>query len=239
MKRLFRVFLSLTYRPLLVRWLSRERVYRYRGIHVIVPPGVFHPGLFFSTRLLLRHLHELNLPGCSLLELGAGSGLISLVAAAAGAEVTASDINPAAVRGIRRSAAINGAAITTVVSDLFDDMPPGPFDVIVINPPYYFKEVMDERQYAWHCGTNGEYFHRLFASAGNFTHCETVMLMVLCEGCDRGRIETIAERYGYRLSCIRVHTNMVEKNFIYRIYPPVQFALSAHEKDIAIQSQEQ
>src|SRR5205085_2367128 len=86
------------YKPALRRYLSRERVYRYEGISLQIHPEVFHPGFFFSTKLLLRYLLQLPLHQRSLLELGAGSGLISFAAARAGADVTASDINPVAVQ---------------------------------------------------------------------------------------------------------------------------------------------
>ena len=74
-------------------------------------------------------------PGETMLELGPGTGLISIHAAKAGARVTAADINPHAIECTRRNAAANGVRVETVKSDLFQDVK-GNFDIIVFNPPY-------------------------------------------------------------------------------------------------------
>ncbi|OGS56422.1 MAG: hypothetical protein A3K60_00250 [Euryarchaeota archaeon RBG_19FT_COMBO_56_21] len=74
-------------------------------------------------------------PGESMLEIGPGTGLISIHAAKAGAIVTAADINPHAVECTRRNAVANGVRIETVKSDLFQNVK-GNFDIIVFNPPY-------------------------------------------------------------------------------------------------------
>ena len=74
-----------TYKPLLEKYLSRKRTYRYNGFRLEIPPEVFHPGFFFSTRFLMRHLAQFRLQNKSFLELGAGSGLIAIHAAKEGA----------------------------------------------------------------------------------------------------------------------------------------------------------
>src|SRR6185436_12360858 len=93
MKRLITVF----YKPILEKYLSKTRKFRYENIELIIPPEVFHPGFFFSTKLLIRYIKKLEIEKKTFLELGAGSGLISMVAAKRKALVTAIDINPIAV----------------------------------------------------------------------------------------------------------------------------------------------
>ena len=115
-RHLLRPIIFRIVKPLLWRYLSRERSYRYRDIRMTIRPGVFHPGFFFSTRLLLDFLAQHDLGGKTLLELGAGSGLIAIHSARRGARVTASDINPAAVQSIRENAAANSAELTVVDS---------------------------------------------------------------------------------------------------------------------------
>jgi release factor glutamine methyltransferase len=73
------------------------------------------------------------------LEMGSGSGLIAIHAAKAGANVTASDINPHAVECTRRNALRNDARVHVLESDLFDKVE-GLFDVIAFNPPYLAVE---------------------------------------------------------------------------------------------------
>ena len=97
MKTLLKNIVARTYKPLVVKYLSRTRVYRYRHIRLEIPPEVFHPGFYFSTQFLLQYISSMELQGKKFLELGCGSGLISIVAAQKGANVTSSEINPIAV----------------------------------------------------------------------------------------------------------------------------------------------
>jgi release factor glutamine methyltransferase len=108
------------YKPLLVKYLSATRMYTYKGIRLVIPPAVFHPGFFFSTRLLLRYIASLPLKNKSFLELGAGSGLIALYAARQGAMVTATDINSIAIDSLRVNSHSNRIHLTVIESDLLD-----------------------------------------------------------------------------------------------------------------------
>src|SRR5262249_10262007 len=145
----------------LQRYLSKSRRYRYKGIDLTIEPGVFHPGFFYSTKYLLGHLSRFDLQSKSVLELGCGSGLIAIYAAQQGAVVTASDINKTAVRALDRNARRNKADVSVIHSDLFKNIPPSPFDFIVINPPYYKGQPKTEGQHAWYGGENCEYFSEL------------------------------------------------------------------------------
>lgn len=209
--------LANTYKPWLVKYLSRRREYRGWGLQLEVAPEVFHPGFFFSTGLLLRAVNKLQLKGKSLLELGAGSGLIAMQAEKQGAIATASDINPVAVEYLKKNKLRNAAGVRVILSDLFNDIPLEGFDIIAINPPYYKKDPHSLRDYAWYCGKNGEYFDRMFEQLGNYMHNGTVVLMVLCEGCDIGMIHSMALGRGFKLLCVQETRNLVEKNFIFKI----------------------
>jgi len=72
---------------------------------------------------LARYLldHPETVAGRAVLDFGAGSGLVAIAAAKAGAAlVTASDIDPFAGAAIAANAALNGVAIEVVTSDLSD-----------------------------------------------------------------------------------------------------------------------
>src|SRR5688572_6486521 len=153
MNTLIRNIVKHTYQPLLVRYLSATRQYRHGNIQLEIPPDVFHPGFFTSTGFLLRHLRQMELRNVSLLDLGAGSGIIGIAAAKQGAIVTAVDINPVAVQCITTNGQRNGVALRIYESDLFDALPPGSFDVIGINPPYYRKDPASMKEHAWYCGS--------------------------------------------------------------------------------------
>jgi release factor glutamine methyltransferase len=192
-------------------------MYRYGDIELEIPPQVFHPGFFFSTQLLLRHISTMSLQCQRFLELGAGSGLISIYAAKNGARVTASDINPIAIEYLKKNSRANGVKLSILHSDLFMHMAGQPFDIIAINPPFYKKTPLDAKDYAWFCGENGEYFESLFNDLGNFITRDSQVFMVLFEGCDLEMIMDIATANHFTLKCIHTRTNLLEKNFIYQI----------------------
>lgn len=219
MQKTIRYITARLYKPLLVRYLSSTRTYVYKGIRLLIPPAVFHPGFFQSTRLLLRHIGRQPLQGRTLLELGAGSGLISLFAAQKGAKVTAIDINQTAIEYLVSNSARNGLPIEIIRSDLFNHIPVRTFDIIAINPPYYKKQPLSPAEYAWYCGENGEYFRGLFSSLRNYTHSRTTTWMILNDACDLEMIRGLATAYGWALICVWTKRNWLERNFIFSVSP--------------------
>ncbi len=217
MKTVLKHIVARTYKPLLTRYLSKIRLYNYENIQLEIPPQVFHPGFFFSTRLLLNYIKKLPMRGRSLLEPGCGSGLISIYAAKKGARITATDINPVAVEYLKKNSRHNEVAITIIQSDLFQNIPQQQFDIIAINPPYYKKQPLTAKDYAWYCGENGEYFKALFNKLGHYIHPESEVYMVLFEGCDIEMIADIAAQNEFDLQCVQTRKNLLEKNFIFKI----------------------
>lgn len=217
MKQTFKYLTTRLYKPLLVKYLSAPRTYTYKGIRLIIPPAVFHPGFFFSTRLLLRCITTLPLKNKLLLEPGAGSGLISLVAARQGAVVTATDINPVAIDFLETNRQHNRLTISIIYSDLFIKIPQQAFDIIAINPPYYKKQPRTAADYAWYCGAQGEYFQKLFSGLVNYVHAQSEVLMVLCDGCDIAMIHDIARQHGFMLNCIKTKKNWIETNYVFKV----------------------
>lgn len=217
MKTVIRHIVSRTYKPALEKYLSSTRGYNFEGLRLQIPPGVFHPGFFYSTRMLLEQVRKLPLKGKKFLEPGCGSGLISLIAAREGAVATASDINPLATQNLIANCEVNGINVEVIESDLFDSIPEQDFDIIAINPPYYRKAPLTMAEHAWYCGENGEYFQRLFALLGRYMHRDTTTLMALCDGCDMQMIQGIAEENGFSLKSVHTKSNLIEKNFIFKI----------------------
>lgn len=192
-------------------------MYAYKGIRLVIPPAVFHPGFFFSTRLLLRYIAALPLNNQLFLELGAGSGLIALYAARQGAVVTATDINPVAVQSLELNQQSNRIPLTVIQSDLFTNIPQQAFDIIAINPPYYKKKPRTPAEYAWYCGEQGEYFQQLFSSLPQYMNPQSIVLMVLCDGCDLHMISEMASANGFQLNCVVKKRNWLETNYIFSV----------------------
>lgn len=217
MRRAIKQLTTRLYKPLLVKYLSSTRMYTYKGIRLVIPPAVFHPGFFFSTRLLLRTIASLPLKNKLFLELGAGSGLIAMYAARQGALVTATDINPVAIQSLELNRQSNRIPLTIIKSDLFTNIQQQAFDIIAINPPYYKKQPTTAAEYAWYCGEQGEYFQQLFSGLKNYIHARSAVLMVLCDGCDIEMIKSMAEKQGFELNCMVTKKNWLEVNYIFRI----------------------
>jgi 16S rRNA (guanine1207-N2)-methyltransferase len=148
--------------PILARWLddaqsvlsarhSRVRATRFaaqldefelrfeieaaaKPMTIVSFPGVFsHGRLDDGTEMLLATLPE-RIEG-RVLDVGTGAGILAVVAARAGAHVTAVDTDMLSVEAARRTAAANGVAVDVVAADVFPHG--GTFDLIVSNPPFH------------------------------------------------------------------------------------------------------
>lgn len=215
-------YLAPVLQPLYRKYVSRTRPFRYKNIRILVKPGVFYPGFIISTKLFLQYIGQLDLSGKTLLELGAGSGIISLYAASKGATVTASDINPVSVQNIRENAAMNKSKLTVIESDLFENIPGSAFDFIIIAPPYYPEDPADYAEMAWYCGKNFEYYEKLFRQLTGYCHDKTTVLMILSDDCNIKSIQDIGYRNGFGFSLAHKKRKMGEWNFIYQISKSAQ-----------------
>lgn len=116
-------------------------VVEFEGLELLVPAGVYPPRAGSSTEFVVKnwwaaHLDE---PHGSLLELGAGSGALTLLAARQGWAAKGGDIDPAAAAGAIENAKNNGIDAQFYCSDLFDAFAGEQFDVVLFNQPYFHK----------------------------------------------------------------------------------------------------
>lgn len=100
-------------------------------VRLEVPPTVFGDGLHPTTASCLELVTDLVGPGTTLLDVGCGSGALSVVAARAGAVVTAIDVDPVAVEATIANAAANEADVDATTAPLADLR--GTWDVVVAN----------------------------------------------------------------------------------------------------------
>lgn len=221
MNHIFRKLLKRISHPILKRlqdwYLSKPRWYSYKGIHVRILPSVFHPGYLLSTKILLKYLQHFDLYKKSLLDLGAGSGLIALHAAKNGAIVTATDINPVAIKAIQESMEKNQLFIQVIESDLFQNIPSQFFDYILINPPYYPKQANNYEEMAFFCGPNFEYFTQLFSQISTFLWDSNKTLMILSEDCEIKTIEEIGLKNRIIMTEIYKTKTLGEINYIFEL----------------------
>ena len=198
-------------------YLSRPRIYRYKQIRVIVMPTVFPPFITISTRMLLEFTETLPLKEKTFLELGCGTGIISILASKIGATVTASDINEVALSALRQNSKNNNCELEIVSSDLFSNLKKRRFDFIMINPPYYPKSPQNTAENAWYCGSDFEYFRNLFPVLFNHVSPDGKVYMILSEDCNINMIQAIAHHSTITFHIVKSATVHGERNFIFEL----------------------
>jgi ribosomal protein L11 methyltransferase len=112
-----------------------------KRVIVDLEPGLaFGTGQHETTRLAIQALQRLELNGKRVLDVGAGSGILGIVAAMLGAQVIGVDNDESTVRVARENAAKNGAKADFRAGTLETVLSEAPFDVLVCN---LFAELHD------------------------------------------------------------------------------------------------
>lgn len=217
MKAIIKRIISPLLQKASVAYLKKPRKYSYRGISVWVEPTVFPPFLTISTKLLLQFLETFDAKGRTFLELGCGCGVISILAARNGAQVTAVDINETALEALHKNAADNGVSLDILYSDLFGNLQGKTFDYIFINPPYYPKNPQSMAENAWFCGEDFGYFEKLFRQLPDFLAPENETYLILSEDCELKKIKAIALKNAMTFELVQEKKVVAETNYIFRI----------------------
>jgi len=113
-------------------------------------PPPFWAFAWAGGQALARYLldHPANVAGRSVLDLGAGSGLVAIAAAKAGARsVLAAEIDHFAAEAIAANAAINGVVISVATADLLDTVNLR-WDVVTAGDVCY-EQPMADRVVGW------------------------------------------------------------------------------------------
>ncbi len=193
------------------------RKWNYDSLNIVVLPGIFHPGWFVTSRMLLDRLERTEVKGKHFLELGCGTGTQACRAAQMGAITYASDVTPGACQNAALNARNNNLDIKVVPSDIFDQMPPGvQFDVIFVNPPFLAKYPENEKEFAFCCGEEYEYYIGLFLQLRQYLVPGGELIMALARSCEVARILEIASSEDFVYERIDTTRRWAETNYLYR-----------------------
>ncbi|MGA8856807.1 MAG: HemK2/MTQ2 family protein methyltransferase [Candidatus Bathyarchaeia archaeon] len=107
-----------------------------------VPKNVYSPS--DDTFLMLDALAKIPIEGKKVLDVGTGSGILSLFCAARGAHVTATDVNELCLQTAQKAARTLGLSIRSILSDMFSNVREQ-FNVIIFNPPYLPSSTVEDR----------------------------------------------------------------------------------------------
>lgn len=201
----------------MLRYLQKDRPFRYDNLELIVLKSVFHPAFFGSSKVFAGFLKKQKLIGKKLLEVGCGSGLLSLVAAKEQAIVTAIDINPAAIACTRANAINNHLLVEVIHSDVFKSLTQQAYDLLIVNPPFFEGKATEDSSYAWYCGTDYYFFSAFFEGLAQYTHQRSKIWMILSEVCALEPIEAIAKQAHYQLQLIHQEKRLFENFLIFDI----------------------
>lgn len=128
---------------------------KYNGIEYTECSEVYPPAE--DTFLLIDNLMVES--SDKVLEIGTGTGLVSISASFKCSEVTSTDINPYAIKCAKNNIKLNARDnITLIESDLFENIN-DQYDLILFNTPYLpvieEEHVDDDYSKAWDGGENG------------------------------------------------------------------------------------
>ena len=193
-------------RPIMQLWVEarRHRPFDLGWATLRIAPTVFHPKFFGSSLILARFVESLNLKGRRFLDMGTGSGIIGLSAARAGADVTAVDINPDAVKCAQQNAVSASVRMKCLEGDLFSSVENERFEVIAWNPPFYAKNPTDMTEAAWFAGEGYSVIRRFASELRNHLTEGGTAYVIFSEDARAAVVEPIFSASGF--SVIPVHS---------------------------------
>ncbi len=141
--------------------------------------GVYEPAE--DSWLMANHLPDLK---GSVLEIGCGTGIVSISLAKRGLKVTAVDKNPKAVEATRFNSINNNVEIEILEGDMFAPVSGRKFGTIVCNPPYLppsDKEYQDpELDLAVEGGIGGtEFTEKLLSESVDYLEKDGSMYLIM------------------------------------------------------------
>jgi release factor glutamine methyltransferase len=140
----------------------------------------------------------------TVLELGCGSGIITVYAAKKSKHVTAVDISPGAVENTKMNVAAQGLENVTVLESNGFAAVSGQFEVIISNPPWV-DFALDDPNRQW--ATSATLIPSLFRDSGRFL-VDGGLLAISCPAAAEDKLVELAGRNGFVL----VSTYPREKN---------------------------
>lgn len=180
---------------------KRTRNVTIGDLRLIVPPAVFHPGIFVTSRMFANYIRCQTFHDRTVAEIGTGSGVLALSAACAGAtKVVALDINPAAVAAAAANATQNQLSDTVEarLSDLLSAVAADEcFDVIISSPPSFAGEPKDMADRAWHAGDGYRHLEDLFRQSYNHLTANGEMLILLSSDTNIALLKAWATNVGF------------------------------------------
>lgn len=175
-----------------------------RGIKLIIYPNVFSPFYFSDSAWFAEVISEI-VAKRKLLEIGTGTGVVALFAALAGAEVTATDINPNAVENAKENFKRHGVKVFIFQGDMYAPISRyDKYDIIFWNHPFNRgdnpkEEMLLRAGFDYHY----ESLEKYVAQARSYLSTNGKLLLGSGNFADSAEIEKIAARHEFSLEMLR------------------------------------
>lgn len=169
----------------------------------------------------MRYLENLNVEDKHFLELGCGTATQACRAVQKGAIGYASDITAACCRNAQLNSEQNEIDLRVYHSDIFDQIPAGQqFDLIFVNPPFIDKYPEQDRDFAFCCGEQYEYYEYLFRDLAHRLKKGGRLIMALAKSCNCRKIEAMARDAGFDFRRVETCKKYAETNYLFEISAP-------------------
>ncbi|MHA1277689.1 MAG: HemK2/MTQ2 family protein methyltransferase [Candidatus Helarchaeota archaeon] len=192
---------------------------KFKGKILYFSPEVFNPQFFVvSTSFFAQHLYIPN--DATVLDMGTGSGVLGILAAQRAKSVTATDINPYAIRNAIINVKINKlqTKIKLKRGNLFRPITEK-FDVILFNPPYYPVKPKTYLEMAWCCGENYQIIRAFLSQAGKYLTERGFIQISVSSYMDLNFIKKLFKKYRLQPIVVARKFLLFEILYIYLLRP--------------------
>jgi release factor glutamine methyltransferase len=204
------------------RKLNKTVVEKLGNYRFKVSPSVFNPKDYLASEIFAKFISALdNMKNKKVLDMGCGSGVLSVFALSKEAVVTSADINNASVKCTEENISINGFTdnYEVIESNLFANLSSvNKFDLILFNPPYYKGEPKNDFQKGFYGGKNYEVVEEFFRNAKMFLSETGVIYVILSDDADLIMIEQIACKSGFKFNIEQTRKKYFETFYIYKLF---------------------
>jgi release factor glutamine methyltransferase len=181
-----------------------------------VMPSVCKP--LGNEQVLVDHIPS----GKNVLEIGCGSGIVTLYAAMKSKHVTAVDIGPDALDNTKANLAAQGIDNVTVLAGNGFDSVSGEFDVVISNPPWVDFELGDPNK-KW--ASSATLIPSLFRDSGRFL-VDGGLLVISCPAAAREKLLELAKQNGFGL--VSTHPREKKKGLRVRLLTLLYLQVGFH-----------